>query len=73
MISTEADYRRAFQHLDADAETLRRQRAALAETGLSGEGLDRAMAPLLSFRAGLEEEIDAYQSDRPFGAAGQSE
>jgi hypothetical protein len=64
MISTDAEYRRALRLLDEDAETLRRQRAALVETGLSGEDLDRAMAPLLSFRADLEEEVEAYADER---------
>ena len=64
MITTEDEYRRALQRLDEDAATLRRQRAALVEAGLSGDGLDRAMAPLLSFRAGLEEEVEAYENGR---------
>jgi hypothetical protein len=64
MISTDAEYQQAIRRLDEDAETLRRQRAALVEAGLSGEDLDRAMAPLLSFRAGLEEEVEAYADER---------
>ena len=70
MISTDDEYRRALQHLSEDAETLREQREALARTGLSGDDLDRAMAPLLSFHAGLEEEAKAYATDHTSGSAG---
>lgn len=61
MISTDDEYQRALQRLSEDAETLREERAALARTGVSGQELDRAMAPLLSFRAGLVEEVRAYE------------
>ncbi len=68
MISTDTEYRRALRQLDEDAETLRRQREALVRSGLSGEDLGRAMAPLVSFRAGLVEEVGAYERAR--GASG---
>lgn len=64
MISTDTEYQRALQCLAEDAETLRRQRAALARAGLSGQELDRAMAPLLSFHAGLGEEAKTYEVSR---------
>ena len=70
MISTDDEYQRALQRLNEDAATLRRQRVALAESGLSGDELDRAMAPLLSFRAGLEEEVEAYEDGRLSGSEG---
>ena len=70
MISTDDEYRRALQRLSEDAETLREQRVALARTGLSGDDLDRAMAPLLSFHAGLEDEAEAYAADQTSGSAG---
>ena len=68
MISTDAEYRRALLRLDEDAATIRRQREALVRSGLSGGDLGRAMAPLLSFRVGLEEEVEAYERTR--GAVG---
>ena len=61
MIATDAEHRRALQRFAESAETLHRQRAALAEAGLSGQELDRAMAPLFSFRAGLVEDVRAYE------------
>ncbi|PAP78885.1 hypothetical protein B1759_15700 [Rubrivirga sp. SAORIC476] len=70
MISTDDEYQRALRRLNEDAATLRRQRAALAESRLSGDELDRAMAPLLSFRAGLEEEVEAYEDGRLSGSEG---
>ena len=71
MISSDHEYQRALQRLGEDAATLRRQRAALAEAGVSGDELDRAMAPLLSFHAGLEEEVEAYEYRRPSGHEGR--
>lgn len=70
MITTDDEYRCALHRLEEDAATLLRQRAALVEAGLSGDGLDRAMAPLLSFRAGLEEEVKAYEDGRLSGSEG---
>lgn len=60
MIRTDTDYRRALQRLADEAETLRAQRAHLSGLGLSDEEVARAMEPLLSFRAQLEEEVEAY-------------
>ena len=72
MMSTDAEYRRAIQRLAEDAETLGRQRSSLDRAGLTGRELDRAMGPLMSFRAGhragLEEEVEVYTVAR--GAAG---
>ena len=70
MITTDEEYRRALRRLSEDAETLRRQRVALAEAGLSGDELDRAMAPLLSFHVGSGEEVEAYEAGRPPGPDG---
>lgn len=61
MISTAAEYQRELQRLAGDAETARRQHAALVEVGLSGRELGRAMAPLLSFRAGLVGGVRVYE------------
>lgn len=60
MIRTDTDYRRALQRLADEAETLRAQRENLSGLGLTDEEVDRAMEPLLSFRAQLEEEVEAY-------------
>ena len=64
MIRTDAEYRRALAQLSDEADTLRRQREALAGAGLSASEVDRAMEPLLSFRAQLQDEVDAYNQMR---------
>ena len=60
MIRTDAEYRRALQRLAQEDETLRAQREHLASLDLSEEEVERAMQPLLSFRAQLAEEVEAY-------------
>ena len=60
MIRTETEYRRALQRLKDEAETLHAQREHLAGLGLSAEEVERAMQPMISFRAQLEEEVEAY-------------
>ena len=64
MIRTDAEYRRALQRLREEAETLRAQREHLGGLDLSEEEVERAMQPLLSFRAQLEEEVEAYSQMR---------
>lgn len=60
MIRTDAEYHRALDRLREEAETLRAQRDHLAGLGLTAEEVDRAMQPMISFHAQLEEEVDAY-------------
>lgn len=60
MIRTETEYRRALQRLSQEEETLRAQRDHLKQLGLSPEEIERTMQPLISFRAQLEEEVEAY-------------
>ena len=64
MIRTDTEYRRALQRLHDEAETLRAQREHLSGMGLSKEEVERAMQPMISFRAQLEEEVDAYSRMR---------
>lgn len=65
MIRTDAEYRSALERLDEEAETLERQRAHLREEmDLSDEEVERAMQPMISFRAQLEEEVETYQRMR---------
>lgn len=62
MIRTESEYQRALKRLAEGKEQLDAQRAQLREAGLEGDELERAMHPLLSFRAQLKEEVEAYES-----------
>lgn len=60
MIRTDTEYRRALDRLREESETLRVQRDHLDGLGLTSEEVDRAMQPMISFHAQLEEEVDAY-------------
>jgi ribosome-binding protein aMBF1 (putative translation factor) len=65
MIRTRAEYQNALERLDQEAKTITRQREHLrTEVGLSEEELKRAMQPLESFRAQLEEEVQTYEQMR---------
>ena len=64
MIRTDAEYREARRRLAQDREVAEKQRAALAAAGLAPDEVDRAMQPLLSFQAQLEEEIAWYDAVR---------
>lgn len=62
MIRNETEYQEAKRRLQQDQDMAARQRDALAATGLGPEEIERAMQPLLSFRAQLEEEIAWYEA-----------
>ena len=64
MIRSDAEYREARRRLEQDRDVAEKQRAALAAAGLAQEEVDRAMQPLLSFQAQLEEEIAWYDAVR---------
>lgn len=61
MIRTEQEYQRALLSLERDAQVIEAQRGQLREQGISGEGLERALQPMESFRQQLEEEVRAYE------------
>jgi DNA-binding XRE family transcriptional regulator len=64
MIRSDAEYREARRRLEQGRDVAEQQRAALAAAGLAPEEVDRAMQPLLSFQAQLEEEIAWYDAVR---------
>ena len=64
MIRTEAEYRRAQERLEQEAETIQRQRQQLKDMDLSDEEVERALAPMISFRDQLREEVDMYERMR---------
>ena len=61
MIKSREEYRLARQRLDEDRRIAEEQEAALRAAGLKGEEVARAMAPILSFHAQLEEEVRWYE------------
>jgi DNA-binding XRE family transcriptional regulator len=64
MIRSEKEYREAVERLRQDEEVLALQKEKLEGMELSEEEVRRAMEPMLSFRAQLEEEVEWYERMR---------
>ncbi len=64
MIRSEAEYQEALRRLEQDRTFAAAQRAALAASGLTPAAVKRAMEPLRSFQAQLEEEVAWYEDVR---------
>lgn len=64
MIRSEKEYREAVERLKQDEEVIALQKEKLEGLGLSEEEVRRALEPMLSFRAQLEEEIEWYERVR---------
>lgn len=64
MIRSEKEYKEALDRLKQDEEVLALQREKLVEMGLSEEEVGRALEPMLSFRAQLEEEVEWFERVR---------
>jgi DNA-directed RNA polymerase specialized sigma subunit len=61
VIRSEKEYREAVERLRQDEEVLALQKEKLEGLGLSEEEVRRALEPMLSFRAQLEEEVEWYE------------
>lgn len=64
MIRTETEYQDAIQRLNEDREILALQRKVLEAKALDPAGIERVMAPGLSFHAQLQDEVEAYEKMR---------
>jgi DNA-directed RNA polymerase specialized sigma subunit len=64
VIRSEKEYREAVERLRQDDEVLALQKEKLEGLGLSEEEVRRALEPMLSFRAQLEEEVEWYERVR---------
>ena len=64
MIRSEKEYREAVERLRQDGEIIALQKEKLEGLGLSEEEVRRALEPMLSFRAQLEEEVEWYERVR---------
>jgi DNA-binding Xre family transcriptional regulator len=64
VIRSEKEYREAVERLRQDEEVLALQKEKLEGLGLSEEEVRRALEPMLSFRAQLEEEVGWYERVR---------
>ncbi len=61
MIRNEAEYQEAVRRFKEEKKRLSEHQERLAGTGLLAAELKRALDPLRSFQAQLEEEIDSYE------------
>ena len=61
MIRTEAEYKRALERLDHDAEVIEEQRQQLEDLDLTEAEVDHALEPMISFRDQLQEEVATYE------------
>jgi DNA-directed RNA polymerase specialized sigma subunit len=64
VIRSEKEYREAVERLRQDEEVLALQKEKLEGLGLSEVEVRRALEPMLSFRAQLEEEVEWYERVR---------
>lgn len=64
MIRNQIEYEAARHRIDNDRDLASRQRTALEAAGLPYEEVERAMQPMLSFHAQLEEEVAWYERVR---------
>jgi DNA-binding XRE family transcriptional regulator len=64
VIRSEKEYREALERLRKDEEVLALQKEKLEGLGLSEEEVRRALEPMLSFRAQLEEEVEWFERVR---------
>jgi DNA-binding XRE family transcriptional regulator len=64
MIRTEAEYQEAIERLAEDRQVIALQRKALETKGTDAAGMDRVLAPALSFHAQLQDEVEAYEKMR---------
>lgn len=61
MIRSEAEYQEAVNRLKQDREFLQGEEARLRTMGLSRDEIKRALDPMKSFRAQLDEEVASYE------------
>jgi transcriptional regulator with XRE-family HTH domain len=64
VIRTESEYRKILDRIKQDTEYIRNYRSHLESIGLSGEMLDRALQPALSFHEQLKEEVTTFEKMR---------
>lgn len=64
MIRTESEYKKSLERLAQDKAHIHAQRAQLEALALTDEEIERAMQPVISFHAQLEEEVETYEGMR---------
>ncbi|MED1601771.1 helix-turn-helix transcriptional regulator [Alkalihalophilus marmarensis] len=61
MIKTEPAYRKALEKLKEDKVFIEKQKKTLQEMGLTGEQVEKALQPAISFHEQLKEEVAYYE------------
>ena len=61
MIRSETEYQKAILRVKHEKELIEKAKKNLKNSGLKSKEIERALNPLLSFRAQLEEEIETYE------------
>jgi len=64
MIRTNAEYKRALDTVRENSARAEVERAALVEEGFNPAEVDNLMAPILSFHAGIADEVALYEQAR---------
>lgn len=64
MIRSEPEYQRARTRLGEDQEVIETQRKVFLDRGLTDEETEKALEPMISFRAQLEDEVSWYERVR---------
>lgn len=64
MIRSEHEYQRALERLKEDQEIIEVQRKVFLDQGLTNEEAEKALEPMVSFRAQLEDEVSWYERVR---------
>lgn len=64
MIKTEKEYLWAKEKLKEEAKAIKECRNRLKKVGLPANHIKMALDPLISFRLGLKEEVEAYEKSK---------
>jgi len=61
MIRSDAEYQKAIERVNQEKKIVKKTKSNLKKEGLNPKEIERALNPLLSFMAQLEEEIETYE------------
>lgn len=61
MIRSEREYQSALERLRQDDEVIERQKQVFKEQGFNDRQVEKAVEPMISFRAQLEDEVHWYE------------
>jgi DNA-directed RNA polymerase specialized sigma subunit len=64
MTHSEPEYQRALARLEEDQEVIEAQKKVFLDQGLTHEEAEKALQPMISFRAQLEDEVSWYEQVR---------